>query len=145
MKQVLKTWMFAGGIASIAGSAFAAEDCLVTEAAQAALDRQMAIIESSAVDVEDIFSGPDSCINPDIMNSFDLSGLILDPLSWVSGSVTDAISGAITDAKQQVCQAIQDQIDDTVGNVNGAITDHSSSLSSELDGILQSGWDGMQL
>jgi hypothetical protein len=140
-----KPLFLAGGLIMAGLPAFAQEasDCLVTEAAQAALDRQLAIIESSAVDVEDIFSGPDSCINADIMNSFDLSNLIIDPMSWVSGSVTDALTDAISDAKTQVCEAIQDKIDDTVGSVSSAISDHSSTLSGELDGILQSGWDGM--
>lgn len=132
------------GLVFVATSAVA-QDCIVEEAAQAALDRQVAIIESAAVDVEDIFSGPDSCINPNLLDSFDLSNLIIDPMSWISGSITDAIADAIADAKTQVCQAIQDQIDDTIGSVTGAIDDHSSTLTSELDGILQNGWDGISL
>lgn len=119
--------------------------CIVDDAAQAALDRQVEIIKSSAVDVEDIFTGPSSCINPDLLNSFDLSNLIIDPLSLVTGAVTDAINNAINDAKTQVCQAIQGTIDDTVGSVNTAISDHSSTLTSDLDGILQNGWEGLSL
>lgn len=119
--------------------------CIVDDAAQAALDRQVEIIKSSAVDVEDIFTGPSSCINPDLLNSFDLSNLIIDPLSLVTGAVTDAINNAINDAKSQICQAIQGTIDDTVGSVNTAISDHSSTLTSELDGILQNGWEGLSL
>lgn len=123
----------------------ASAQCIVDEAAQAALDRQVEIITASAVDVESIFTGPNSCINPDLLNSFDLSNLIIDPLSLVTGAVTDAINNAINDAKAQVCAAINDQINGAIGNVNGAITAHSSTLSTELDGILQNGWDGLSL
>lgn len=127
----------------VAQGAFA--QCIVDDAAQAALDRQVEIIRSSAVDVEGIFSGPGSCINPDLLNSFDLSNLIFDPLSLVTGAVTDAINTAINDAKAQVCAAIDGKINDTIGFVNTAIGDHSSTLSSELDGILQNGWEGLSL
>lgn len=127
----------------VAQGAFA--QCIVDDAAQAALDRQVEIIRSSAVDVEGIFTGPGSCINPDLLNSFDLSNLIFDPLSLVTGAVTDAINTAINDAKAQVCAAIDGKINDTIGFVNTAIGDHSSTLSSELDGILQNGWEGLSL
>jgi len=119
--------------------------CIVDDAAQAALDRQVEINKSSAVDVEDIFTGPSSCIDPNLLDSFDLSNLIIAPLSLVTGAVTDAINNAINDAKTQVCQAIQGTIDNTVGSVNTAISDHSSTLTSELDGILQNGWEGLSL
>lgn len=130
-------------LSSAAGAASA--QCIVDEAAQAALDRQVEVIRATAVDVEAIFSGPNSCINPDLLNSFDLSNLIIDPLSLVTGAVTDAINNAINDAKTQLCEAINTKINDTIGSVNGAITAHSSTLSGELDGILQNGWEGLSL
>lgn len=123
----------------------ASAQCIVDDAAQAALDRQVEIITASAVDVESIFTGPNSCINPDLLNSFDLSNLIIDPLGLITGAVTDAINNAINDAKAQVCAAINDQINGTIGEVNGAITASNSLLSTDLQGILQNGWDGLSL
>jgi len=69
--------------------------CLVTEAAQAALDQQIAIIKASATDIESIFSGANSRISPGPLNGFDLSGMITDPLSLLKSTITNRIKGTI--------------------------------------------------
>lgn len=118
-----------------------AAGCIVEDAAQAALDRQLAIIEETAVDVEEIFTGPESCINGDLLSSFDLSNLIPDLSGLMTGSITDAISSQIANARTQVCAAINDSIADAIGGVQSAITDQSSQLSQELRTILDDGWN----
>jgi hypothetical protein len=132
-------------VSFVSWGAAASAECIVDDAAQAALDRQVEIIKASVVDVEDIFTGPNSCISPDLLNSFDLSNLIIDPLSLVTGAVTDAINSAISDAKSQACAYINDQVNGTIGDVNSAISDANSQLSSELGSVLQNGWDGLSL
>ena len=73
----------AAGSLSLAWPASA--QCLVQDAAQAALERELELIEALAVDPADSFKGPDGCVNMDILTSFDLSTLIPD----LTGLLTD--------------------------------------------------------
>ena len=54
-------WITIAAVMAITTPAFA-QDCLVEEAAQAALERELALIEELAADPEESFSGPDSCL-----------------------------------------------------------------------------------
>ena len=128
------------------GFAFAqAAGCLVEEAAQAALERELALIEELAADPEDSFSGPQSCINGDIFSSLDLSMLIPDLAGMLSSFSTDAITGIIQDAQAQACRAINDAMEDAIGGASDRMTSFSSGLSGELQGILDNGWEGLDL
>lgn len=114
--------------------------CLVEDAATAAYEEQLEVIRSAAVDVESIFSGPASCVNTNILDQFDLSNLIIDPLGLVTNAVTNAVSTAIQQAQQQVCQAINAKITGTVNQVQGTITSYRGGLNNQLQNVLQSGW-----
>lgn len=117
--------------------------CLVEEAAQAALQRELEMIEAAAADPEDSFSGPDSCINADIFQSLDLSMLIPDLSGFLSSFSTASISNIIQQAQQQACRAAQDAINDAVGGVTDSMSSFNSSLSDQLSGILDNGWGGL--
>lgn len=119
--------------------------CLVEEAAKAALERELALIEELAADPEDSFSGPQSCINSDIFSSLDLSMLIPDLAGMLSSFSTDAITGIIQDAQAQACRAINDAMSDAIGSATDRMSSFSSGLSSELQGILDNGWEGLDL
>jgi len=119
--------------------------CLVEEAAQAALERELALIEELAADPEDSFSGPQSCINSDIFSSLDLSMLIPDLAGMLSSFSTDAITGIIQDAQAQACRAINDAMSDAIGGATDRMSSFSSGLSGELQGILDNGWEGLDL
>lgn len=114
--------------------------CLVEDAANAAYQEQLKAIGTATPDVESIFSGPASCVNTDLLDQFDLSNLIPDPLGLVTDAVTDAVTNAIQNAKQQVCQAINEKVTGTINDVQGTITDHRGTLSVELQNVLQNGW-----
>tara|TARA_R110000737_G_scaffold127218_4_gene159776 strand:+ start:7448 stop:7888 length:441 start_codon:yes stop_codon:yes gene_type:complete len=120
--------------------ALAADGCLVEEAAQAALQRQIELIQATAADPEDSFSGVAACINSDILSAFDLSIAIPDLAGLMTSIATDAITDAINSAKTQACRAIQDAVSDTVGNAQATVTSFNSSLTDELEGVLDNGW-----
>ena len=114
--------------------------CLVEDAAKAALERELALIESMAIDPADSFSGPESCIDMDILSSFDLSSLIPDLSGMLSGFAFDGIDGIIAQAQQQACRAINDAISDSIGQATSAVSAFNSTLSGDLQNILSNGW-----
>lgn len=122
-----------------------AAGCLVEEAAQAALQRELALIEELAANPEDSFSGPNSCINADIFSSLDLSMLIPDLAGMLTSFSTDAITGIIQGAQTQACRAINDAMGDAIGGASGRMTSFQSGLSGELQGILDNGWGNLEL
>ena len=59
----------------------------------------------------------------------------------LSSATTNLITDAINNARSQVCQAINDQVEGVVGNARGTVSDFNSGLSDELRGVLDNGWD----
>lgn len=119
--------------------------CLVQDAAQAALQRELEIIEAMAVDPAESFKGPDSCVNMDVLNSLDLSNLIPDLSGLLTSFSMDAINGIISDAQSQVCREIQTAIDGSVGDATSAVTNFNSGLTGELNAVLSNGWTDLGL
>lgn len=122
-----------------------AAQCLVQDAAQAALERELELIEALAVDPADSFRGPDSCVNMDMLTSLDLSTLIPDLTGFITSFSFDAINGLIADAQAQVCRQIQDAIDDSIGEATSAVASFNSGLTDELNGVLTNGWGDLGL
>ena len=123
----------------------AAAQCLVQDAAQAALERELELIEALAVDPADSFKGPDGCVNMDILTSFDLSTLIPDLTGLLTDFSFDAINGIIADAQTKVCREIRSAIDGSIGEATSAVTSFNSGLSDELNAALTSGWSDLGL
>ena len=122
-----------------------AAQCLVQDAAQAALERELKLIEALAVDPADSFRGPDSCVNMDMLTSLDLSVLIPDLTGSITSFSFDAINGLIADAQAQVCRQIQDAIDGAVGDATSAVANFNSGLTDELSSVLTNGWGDLGL
>lgn len=129
----------------VLGTPVLAQDCLVEEAAQAALDRELELIRELAANPEDSFSGPDSCIAEDIFNSFDLSVAIPDLAGFIASLPSEAIAAAINGAKEKACQAIEDTVTANIGGAVDRLDIFDSTLSDELSGILDNGWDDLEL
>lgn len=138
-------------VSASAGVAFAQTaptgggNCMVEQAAQAALDREIKLIEALAVDVEGTFNGPQGCIDASIFQQFDLSKFIPNGTAFLSGAATELITTAIQSAKDKVCQKINDKITDAVGTAQGTISNFSSGLTDELSSVLDNGWSGLKL
>ena len=122
-----------------------AAGCVIQEASQAALERQIRLIEETKVDASDFFSGSNSCINSNLLNNFSFAILIPDLAGFVQGAIINAAKNFINDAKEQVCEAVNDQIQNAIGKVNSTIGNFENSLSSELKGILNNGRQNIQL
>lgn len=110
--------------------------CGVEQAAQAALQRRLAVIDAAKVNPSDFFTGSNSCISADLLKSFDLSTLIPDLAGFLSGGVQQLAQQAINAAKQQACQVLNDQISGVIGKINGATSSFNGGLSGDLAGIL---------
>lgn len=144
MKKPARLFTLAA-VATFAVSGQINAQCLVQDAANAALQRELELIEALAVDPADSFRGPDSCVNMDILNSLDLSTLIPDLSGLLTSFSMDAINGMIADAQAKVCRQIQDAIDGAVGDATSAVTSFNSGLSDELNNVLSNGWGDLGL
>ncbi|WP_246737104.1 MULTISPECIES: hypothetical protein [Methylobacterium] len=128
--------VLAGGLA-LAGAAPAAaqtsgNNCLVRQAADAAVQRQIALIDAAKVNPSSFFNGPNSCIAGDLLKRFDLSNLIPDLSGFLTGAAQNLISSVIDAAKRQVCQILDDQLRDTIRSINQQMTSFQSSISGDL-------------
>lgn len=119
--------------------------CIVEEAAQAALDREIALIEALATDVDEIFNGPNGCIDASIFQEFDLSIAIPDLAGMLTSAATNLITDAINAAQTKVCQEINNAIDGTIGEAQTVVNNFSSGLSDELQNALDNGWESLEL
>lgn len=120
-------------------------ECMVEEAAQAALDREIALIKDLAANVDDTFNGPEGCIDSSIFQEFDLSVAIPDLAGFITSASTDLITNAISAARDKACQAINDKIANTVGTAQGTISNFSSGLTGDMQNVLDNGWGDLSL
>lgn len=142
-----KGFLTAAVIGSLCWTGAANAQCVVQDAAQAALERELELIEALATDPADSFRGDSSCVNMDILSSLDLSTMIPDLAGLLDLSSLTDISGLLSGAQSQVCRAIQDAIDDNVSEATSAVTNYNSGLTDELNSVLSNGWSdlGMNL
>lgn len=139
MIKTTKSFLLAGTLAfATVGPALA--QCLVVDAAEAALERELELIEALAVDPANSFRGPDSCVNMDLLTSLDLSILIPDIAGMITTGAIDALTGIIQDAQTQVCRQINDAIEGTVGTATSTVANFNSGLTDELNSVLTNGW-----
>lgn len=122
------------------GSVWAAtaNDCLVTQAADAAVQRQLQMIDAAKVNPADFFSGANSCISPQLMQSFDLSRFIPDLAGLLSGNIDGLLSSVLNAAKNQVCSVLNEQLSQVLQKLNTSGASFDSSLSGQLRSILGS-------
>ena len=136
MRTSLRLAVLLGGLA-LAGAAPAeaqstGNNCLVRQAADAAVQRQIALIDAAKVNPSSFFNGPNSCIAGDLLRRFDLSNLIPDLSGFLTSGATSLISSVIDAAKRQVCQILDDQLRDTIRSINQQMGGYQNSLSGDL-------------
>ncbi|WP_244749144.1 hypothetical protein [Methylobacterium indicum] len=107
-------------------------NCLVRQAADAAVQRQIALIDAAKVNPSSFFNGPNSCIAGDLLKRFDLSNLIPDIQSAVTGEAIRAVTSLLDQAKRQVCQILDQQLMNTIGSINSQMRSFQSSISGDL-------------
>ncbi|KMO39381.1 hypothetical protein VP06_04455 [Methylobacterium aquaticum] len=107
-------------------------NCLVRQAADAAVQRQIALIDAAKVNPSSFFNGPNSCIAGDLLKRFDLSNLIPDLSGFLTSAATNLVQSVIDQAKRQVCQILDDQLRDTIGSINRQMNSFQSSINGDL-------------
>lgn len=128
--------------ASLALPAFAQANgggCVVEQAAQAALDRQIKAIEAAQTDVSSFFKGENSCINADLLNMIDFSQFIQDPLNMLSQIGNLNMDQLLNQAVQKACEVANEQIADVTGNLNSSFADWDSGLDDQIKDIISDG------
>lgn len=107
-------------------------NCLVRQAADAAVQRQIALIDAAKVNPSSFFNGPNSCIAGDLLKRFDLSNLIPDLSGFLTSGVTNLVQSVIDQAKRQVCQILDSQLQDTIRSINQQMGSFQSSITGDL-------------
>ncbi|MBZ6078928.1 hypothetical protein [Microvirga puerhi] len=119
--------------------------CSIQQASDAALQQQIALIDAAKVNVPEFFTGANSCINPNLFKSFDLSSLIPDAAGFLQGGLAGTAENLLNQAKTQLCGVLNEQMNKLLGRLRSTITDFSSSIGSELSSILGGSTGGLQL
>lgn len=132
-----KAFIFAALVVTLPqiASAQSQDQCGVVQAADTALQQQIALIDAAKVNVPDFFNGANSCINNNLLQSFDLSNMIPDLAGLMSGS-GGIVQNLMNAAKQQVCNILNEQLQKTISKLSGALGNFNSTLSGEMSGIL---------
>lgn len=136
MRASLRLAVLLGGLVLAGATPAAAQstgnNCLVRQAADAAVQRQIALIDAAKVNPSSFFNGPNSCIAGDLLKRFDLSNLIPDLSGFLTSAATSLISSVIDAAKRQVCQVLDDQLRETIRSINQQMTSFQSSITGDL-------------
>lgn len=122
-----------GGTAPLASNASSATDCDIKRAADFAIQSNLQMINSTTVNPGKFFTpgGPGSCISGVMLQNFDLSNLIPDFMSIISGALESAINNAINGAMRSVCNAANNAVQNTVGQINSAVTQANNLLNTD--------------
>lgn len=110
--------------------------CGIQQAADAAVQRQIALLDAAKVDSSEFFNGANSCLGSNLLSSLDLSNLIPSNFDFLSGAADGLINGLIQKAQEQVCQVMNDQLQKVVGNINGKMGDFQNLMGGQLDDLL---------
>lgn len=135
----IKALMFAGMMWLAASGQEAqaqAGGCMVQQAADAAVQRQIGMIDAAKVNPSEFFSGANSCISSSLLQRIDLSNFIPSASNFLSGGVESMISNLIQQAQQKLCEALNSQLQQLVGKLNSFGGSFQSQLPGELASLL---------
>ena len=76
-------------------SAQGAGGCGITQAADAAVQRQIALLDAAKVDSSEFFNGANSCLGSNLLDSLDLSNLIPTSFDFLGGAADQMVSSVI--------------------------------------------------
>ena len=117
-------------------SAQGAGGCGITQAADAAVQRQIALLDAAKVDSSEFFNGANSCLGSNLLDSLDLSNLIPTSFDFLGGAADQLINGLIQKAQQQVCQVLNDQLQKVVGKINNNMYQFDSVMGGQMNELL---------
>ncbi|MGN7126788.1 hypothetical protein [Methylorubrum thiocyanatum] len=131
-RALLAAAMLASAALIGTGPAAAQQSCIVRQAADAAVQRQIALIDAAKVNPSSFFNGPNSCVAGDLLKRFDLSNLIPDLSGFLTANATNLLNDVLNAAKRQVCQILDEQLRDTIRKINSNMLDFQGSVSGDL-------------
>ncbi len=114
----------------------ATSTCSVKAAADAAVQRQITLIDAAKVNPSDFFDGSNSCIATNLLQQFDLSNLIPDLSGFLTSAAQNLITQALNTAKQQVCSILNSQLQNVINQINSKLYAFRSTLSADLSKLL---------
>jgi hypothetical protein len=115
-----------------------ASGCAIQQAADLAVQKQLALLDAAKVDSSQFFNGVNSCLGSNLLTNLDLSNLI--PTSFdFSAAASGLINNVIQQAQQQVCQILNEQLQKIVGKINGQMFDFQSLAGQQMGDLLGSG------
>lgn len=114
----------------------AASTCSVKAAADAAVQRQITLIDAAKVNPSDFFDGANSCIATNLLQQFDLSNLIPDLSGFLTSAAQNLVTQALDTAKQQVCSILNSQLQNVINQINSKLYAFRSTLSADLSNLL---------
>jgi len=124
--------LVAAGVATTAQTSTTSTsmNCDIGTAADFAIQSNLMMLNATTINPGKYFApgGTDSCISSAMLQNFDLSNLIPDFASMISGAIDGAITSAINGAVSQVCNAANNALNGTVGNLNSAIGNINNML-----------------
>lgn len=128
--------VYAAVFAASPASAQGASGCGITQAADAAVQRQIALLDAAKVDSSEFFNGANSCLGANLLDSLDLSNLIPTSFDFLGGAADQLINGLMQKAQQQVCQVLNDQLQKVVGKINNNMFQFDSVMGGQLNELL---------
>ncbi|OCJ11449.1 hypothetical protein A6U87_27280 [Rhizobium sp. AC44/96] len=131
----LAVWA-AVAMASPAAAQGAGGGCGITQAADAAVQRQIALLDAAKVDSSEFFNGANSCLGSNLLDSLDLSNLIPTSFDFLGGAADSLINGLMQKAQQQVCQVLNDQLQKVVGKINTNMFQFDSVMGGQMNELL---------
>lgn len=123
-------------IAASPASAQNAGGCGITQAADAAVQKQIALLDAAKVDSSEFFNGANSCLGSNLLDSLDLSNLIPTSFDFLGGAADKLINDLIQKAQQQVCQVLNDQLQKVVGKINNNMFQFESVMGEKMQELL---------
>ncbi|GAA5544294.1 MULTISPECIES: hypothetical protein [Hyphomicrobiales] len=110
--------------------------CGIQQAADLAVQRQIALLDAAKVDSSQYFNGANSCLGSSLLNSFDLSNLIPTSFDFLGNIGSQLIDQIIQQATQQVCQVLNNQLQNIVGKINNQMYSFDSAIGSQMSDLL---------
>jgi len=110
--------------------------CGITQAADMAVQKQIALLDATKVDSSKYFNGADSCLGSNLLNSFDLSNLIPSSFNFLGDVGSNLIDKVISEASTKVCDIVNEQLQKIIGKINTQMFDFESLLGGQMSELL---------
>lgn len=121
------------------------QQCGIQQAADLAVQRQLTLIDAAKTNTSEFFSGANSCIANELLSSIDLSNLIPDLSGFLTSAATSTVTKLLDTAKKKVCDIVNQQINQVIGQINSRLYQFQSGITGDLSSVLQGSFRPIQI